>query len=122
MLCGCVGEVDDSCGNTTPTINKVVFYNCGYDVFNPDHECVFNVGDKFDVIIYATDCDMDMYTLYSSLGIYDLPEQVGVDRGYHFENCFIVDDVPIGFYIFKFEIEDRNGHRSNIVEIEIEVQ
>ncbi len=86
--CGIDDNDDDSCNSTTPTINEVVFYkrDCidpDNNIFNPKHEDTFNVDDTFDVIIYATDCDMDMYTLDSSLGVYDLPKQIDVYRGYH---------------------------------------
>ncbi len=127
MLFGCVGETTDSCESTTPVITDVVFYTPTGDDFNPPHKSVFNVDDEFDIIIYATDCDLDIELLFMAYCIsncytkeYILPPQVGVDRGYHFAKNFIMN-VPIGFYLFEFWIEDGAGHSSNIVEVEIEV-
>ena len=122
ILFGCGIDDDDSCRGTTPIITDVVFFTCDSPDFNPEHEDTFNVGDEFDVIIYATDCDLDMDILYFDLEDYDLPEQVGVDRGYHFQDCFIIDDVPAGLYIVEFQIEDSVGHRSNTFPVKIKVQ
>jgi hypothetical protein len=121
MLLSCGGPGDDSCGNTVPTITDVVFFTCDSPDFNPEHDNTFNVSDEFDVIIYTRDCGLDMETLYSSLGIYDLPDQIDVYRAYHFESCFIMN-ISVGFYTFEFQIEDSEGHLSNIYGVDIEVK
>lgn len=117
-----------------PDITDVVFFTCNSPDFNPEHEPVFNVGDEFDIIIYASDRNLDMEILfvtecdisdckgtYSGPVSYALPAQIGAHRGYHFDRCFIWD-VPAGFYRFEFQIDDSAGHSSNIFEVVIEVR
>lgn len=117
---GC-GGIEDSGDCSTPVITNVVFYTPTGDDFNPPHESTFNVGDEFDVIVYASDCDLDMYILYSDVGNHYLPPQTGVDRGYHFAEPFIMN-IPAGVYIFEFQIEDYEGHISNIFPVVITVK
>ncbi len=138
MLFGCGVESDDSCGSTVPTITKVSFHDC-YDC--DGNECVdyentmfeFNIGDEFDIIIEATDCNLDMkylvitiyceddWTTPCDLLYYDLPKQMDTERGYHFDPCFIMD-YPVGSKIYEFQIEDGDGHISNILPVTIKVE
>ena len=135
IISGC-GVADDPYDRTAPVIKKVVFYTPAGNDFNPEHKDTFNIDDKFDIIVYATDPDLDMETLYITECYYSdlakewecsgpfpfaLPEQVGVNRGYHFGYPFIMVG-PAGSHTFEFQITDHEGHFSNIYEITIEVR
>ncbi len=127
VMFGC-GGIDAPDSEKAPIITNVVFFTCNDPTFNPDHKYVFNINDEFDILIYATDHNLDMETLFiteycvNSLttvcdtNSYELPDQVGVDRGYHFANCFTVDG-PVGSYKFEFQIDDVAGHSSNIFKL-----
>ncbi len=130
MLHGCFGaDVHDLDGNDNkvPIITSVVFTDD-----DNKQTATFNIGDSFDILVNATDPDLDMGILFiTEYCVNDLMtlcygpthsilDQEEVDEGYRRSGNFF-DSLP-GFYKFEFQIEDFNGNSSNIFEVIIVVQ
>ena len=125
VISGCGGG-DDPYDRTAPIITDVIIVDIIDGIAVEKTE--FNIDDKFDILIYATDPDLDIESLFITeycpevVGICNgpayipLPKQVGVKRGYHFTNQGTITG-PTGDYRLEFQIEDYEGHLSNIFEV-----
>lgn len=89
----------------------------------------FEIGDKTNFRVYATDPDLDIKTLYiteffpfdsktpfSGPIVIDLPPQPIADLSYSLTEPAAATG-PVGYWKLEFFIEDKEGHQSNTVEV-----
>ena len=130
LFVACGGGGDGSMPQTAPVITNILLYNTE-NLYEPATS--FQIGEYVYFLIYATDPDLDMTTLYvteyypsDSDTIYQgpvpivLPDQSASSVIYaNIGPSRIVP--PAGFYRAEFQIEDIQGNESNIFIIYIRI-
>lgn len=126
---GCEGSDGGGGGGTAPFIDNAVLTD---EYFNP--KFLFNIGDFGNFLVYASDPDMDIETLFATefypatsttpyigpISIF-LPSQSDVDMIY-----FLIEHItvsgPVGDYRMEFQIDDYAGHASNVFKVFYTIQ
>ena len=129
IVAGCGGGGDDAVPpQLTPRIDNAVTTD---GASKPKY--LFEVGDLFNIIVYATDNNLDMdgmvITIYrpmtASTPLFDtyfeLPEQTAPSMKYFFIQDAVATGDDVGTWKLEFQITDKLGNESNVYILNFEV-